>query len=195
MAKRFTDTEKWKDSWFCGLSTPEKMFWVYICDTCSLSGFWQINWPLVKFYIPDFEYREEVFRDRITVLKGKWHIKKFTDFQYGVLQPEKNRLHNRISFELQKEGVSTPLPRGVNTLKDKDKDKELDKDKKKAKPTLEEVRAYCAERRNKVDPAKFFHFYESKGWMVGKNPMKNWKSAVVTWESDGKNQNSEEVIG
>lgn len=50
------------------------------------------------------------------------------------------------------------------------------------KPTLEEIRHYCQERGNSVDPEKFFNFYESKGWVVGKSPMKDWKAAVRTWE-------------
>lgn len=49
-------------------------------------------------------------------------------------------------------------------------------------PTVEEVEAYCRERNNNVDAEKFVAFYESKGWMVGKNKMKNWKMSVVTWE-------------
>lgn len=57
-------------------------------------------------------------------------------------------------------------------------------------PTVEEVRAYCKERRNDVDPEKFVAFYESKGWMIGKNKMKSWKSAVITWESRGKKSGS-----
>jgi len=53
-------------------------------------------------------------------------------------------------------------------------------------PTVEEVQAYCQERKNKVDAQTFVNFYESKGWMVGKNKMKNWKAAVVTWERNRK---------
>lgn len=49
-------------------------------------------------------------------------------------------------------------------------------------PTLEEVRAYCTERGNKVDAEAFVAFYTSKGWKVGSAPMKDWKAAVVTWE-------------
>lgn len=49
-------------------------------------------------------------------------------------------------------------------------------------PSLEEVRDYCRDRGNAVDPGKFIDFYESKGWMVGKNKMKDWKAAVRTWE-------------
>ena len=50
------------------------------------------------------------------------------------------------------------------------------------KPTVEEVKAYCVERKNNVNPDKFIDFYESKGWLIGKNPMKDWKACVRTWE-------------
>ena len=53
-------------------------------------------------------------------------------------------------------------------------------------PTLQEVKAYCIERGNTVDPERFVDFYESKGWMVGKNKMKDWKAAVRTWEQKDK---------
>ena len=49
-------------------------------------------------------------------------------------------------------------------------------------PTVDQVRAYCLERRNHVDPEKFVDHYESTGWMVGKVRMKNWKASVRTWE-------------
>ena len=51
-------------------------------------------------------------------------------------------------------------------------------------PTVEEVAAYCKERGNNVDPEQFVDFYSSKGWMIGKNKMKDWKAAVRTWEKD-----------
>lgn len=50
------------------------------------------------------------------------------------------------------------------------------------KPKVEEIDAYCKERKNNVDAQQFFDYYESKGWKVGKTPMKDWKSAVRTWE-------------
>ena len=50
------------------------------------------------------------------------------------------------------------------------------------RPSVEEVRAYCIERGNNVDPEQFVAFYDSNGWKVGKNPMRSWKSAVITWE-------------
>lgn len=53
-------------------------------------------------------------------------------------------------------------------------------------PSLEDVRAYCSERNNNVDPQRFIDFYESKGWFVGKNKMKDWKAAIRTWEQRDK---------
>jgi hypothetical protein len=50
------------------------------------------------------------------------------------------------------------------------------------KPTILDVENYCKERKNNVDAEAFIAFYESKGWMIGKNKMKDWKQAVITWE-------------
>lgn len=62
------------------------------------------------------------------------------------------------------------------------------KAKKFIKPTIEEVAGYCHERGNNIVPEEFFDFYESKGWMVGKNHMKDWRAAVRTWERDRANK-------
>ena len=53
-------------------------------------------------------------------------------------------------------------------------------------PTVDEVRAYCQDRQNGVDPQRFVDYYSSNGWMVGKNKMKDWKAAVRTWEQKEK---------
>ena len=56
-------------------------------------------------------------------------------------------------------------------------------------PTLEEVKEYCLERNNGIDAQRFIDFYSSKGWMIGKNKMKDWKAAVRTWEQRNRNSN------
>lgn len=58
-------------------------------------------------------------------------------------------------------------------------------------PTLEEVKEYCNERGNSVNPETFINFYESKGWYVGKNKMKDWKACVRTWENNGRRRKEE----
>ena len=68
------------------------------------------------------------------------------------------------------------------------------------KPTLEDVKNYCIERKNNVDAVKFINYYESNGWKVGKNSMKDWKACIRTWErnytynSKLKNNNSNNTI-
>lgn len=74
--------------------------------------------------------------------------------------------------------------------KDKDEDEDEDEDKKGngarearfTPPSIEEVATYCRERGNGVDASRFVDFYSSKGWMVGKSRMKDWKAAVRNWE-------------
>lgn len=58
--------------------------------------------------------------------------------------------------------------------------------KRFVKPTIEEIEVYCQERRNTVVAEQFFNFYESKGWRVGNQAMKDWKAAVRTWETKDK---------
>lgn len=60
------------------------------------------------------------------------------------------------------------------------------------KPSPEEIANYCRERKNTVDAQEFFDFYESKGWMIGRNKMKDWQAAVRNWEKKftGKNHNA-----
>ena len=54
-----------------------------------------------------------------------------------------------------------------------------------AKPSLEKVVAYCKERANGIDPQQWYSHYEANGWRVGRNPMRDWKAAVRTWERNG----------
>lgn len=67
--------------------------------------------------------------------------------------------------------------------KENTKEKEKPKRKPFVKPTLEEVKAYCRERESTVLAGAFYDWYESNGWKVGKNPMKDWKAAIRTWEA------------
>lgn len=57
-------------------------------------------------------------------------------------------------------------------------------------PDVPEVKAYCMERGNDVDPERFVNFYEAKGWMVGKNKMKDWRAAVRNWERNGASKSA-----
>lgn len=81
---------------------------------------------------------------------------------------------------------------GKNDKNVKNDKKERGKAEKFIPPSVEEVRDYCVERQNGIDPEAFVNFYESKGWMIGKNKMKDWKRAVGTWERRRKEERPEE---
>lgn len=81
----------------------------------------------------------------------------------------------------------------ANALQELSKGKEIEEGEgvKTAKrfcpPTLEEVKAYCAEKEYTIDAERFIDFYTSKGWFVGKNKMKDWRAAVRNWHK-GSNE-------
>lgn len=114
---------------------------------------------------------------------------------------EQNRIRQRRYRERQKQALlsgDNVISRDSNALdkirKEEDK-KRIEKNnnigdspesqpvtKRFIPPSIEEVKEYCLERMNNVDAEAFVDFYASKGWMVGKNKMKDWKAAVRTWE-------------
>lgn len=81
----------------------------------------------------------------------------------------------------------------INREKEKEREKKVDDESSTAllsesknrfsPPSLEEVAAYCEERKNGIDPQAFIDFYSSKNWMIGKNKMKDFKACIRTWES------------
>lgn len=80
---------------------------------------------------------------------------------------------------------------------DNDSDIELkNRPKNFIAPTIEEVTAYCAERKSPIDPIKFWNYYETCGWTRNRTKMKKWKTAIVTWERNlnGGNGNGQERL-
>ena len=88
--------------------------------------------------------------------------------------------------EGEREGEhSMPVPIPIIDAPSDDGAASVSSKKKFIKPTLEAVTAYCQERKNHVDAQRFLDYYESNGWKVGKNSMKDWRAAVRTWERNG----------
>lgn len=107
-------------------------------------------------------------------------------------------IDNKGAYTEKKDAMYTDCIQNVYTGKDSIGKYSIDKDKDKGgkstrfiPPTVEEVNAYCRERNNSIDGESFVNFYESKGWYVGKNKMKDWKAAVRTWERKDTNPKKE----
>lgn len=146
--------------------------------------------------------------DDLRVLLGKRYV---LAFESGVIVIKHWRINNYLQNDRHKAttyveelGTLTTDEKGAYTEKDRPciqnvytgKDS-IGKDSKEINsnntrrftpPTCDEVQAYCTERKNSVDVQQFMNYYESNGWRVGKNPMKDWRAAVRTWERNGINK-------
>lgn len=137
------------------------------------SGIVVIKHWKIHNYIQSDRYKPTVYTEERSLLSVK-------DNKAYTLDTE--CIHDGYGMETQ-----------VRLVKDSlDKDS-IEKEKKTAKrftpPTLDEIKAYCQERKNGINPETFYDFYQSKGWMVGKDKMKDWKAAVRTWENRNKTSN------
>lgn len=132
MAKRFTDTDKWKKSFFSDLPTEAKLTWIYLLDNCDHTGIWSINLKLLSFQVGFSVTKEKLinwFSSKIHFLEyDKLFIKSFIDFQYGVLS-ENNNAHKQVIKLLEKIGPIEDLISPSSGAQDKDKDKDMDQDK------------------------------------------------------------------
>ena len=133
--------------------------------------------------------------------QGRYSLNKNYDewvAQGADLLPLSNRLdrHKAALPSNPLDKPSNPLDTSSNPLDEKGPHykefKESLKEKRKkgpaARPALEEVAAYCAERKNSVDPQKWHDHYIGNGWKVGRNPMADWRAVVRTWERNGFDQ-------
>ena len=71
--------------------------------------------------------------------------------------------------------------------KPKRKVPKVDSPRKIIPPTIEQVRDYCLDRANGIDPQLWWDYYQANGWRVGRNKMQDWQAAVRTWERNQGN--------
>jgi len=145
MAKRFTDTEKWKKPFIRGLQGAYKLLWLYICDDCDHAGIWQVDIEVAAIRIGEkIDSKEAIksFDEKIIIFdKGnKWFIPSFLEFQYpSGLNPD-NRAHNSVIILLEKYNLrisnNKPLISPSEGSMDMDMDKDMDKDIVKAEKKI-----------------------------------------------------------
>lgn len=206
MAKRFTDTEKWKKPFIRGLQGAYKLLWLYICDDCDHAGIWQVDMDVAQIRIGEkIDLNEAIksFEDKIIIFDNgnKWFIPSFVEFQYpSGLNPE-NRSHNSVIILLEKYNLRIPKnkplisPSEGRMDMDKDMVMVMDKDKVELKvkkneiPVIEDFLSYCKEFIEK-DMNSVFEDYEFSlkakyetwvelGWKDGYGkPIKAWKSKI-----------------
>jgi len=120
--------------------------------------------------LPQTALRQE-FAENIEYLKSTLHQTFHLTLALTYTQKPAHQEQEQEQNKEQEQGASAcARPRGSSRF---------------VKPTVEEVAAYCEERGNSVDPEAWMDHYTANGWRVGKNPMKDWKGAVRTWERNG----------
>jgi hypothetical protein len=141
MAKRFTDTEKWKKPFIRGLQGAYKLLWLYICDDCDHAGIWQVDIEVAAIRIGEkIDSKEAIksFDEKIIIFdKGnKWFIPSFLEFQYPSGLNSDNRAHNSVIILLEKYNLriskDKPLISPSEGSMDMDMVKDMDKDMVKA---------------------------------------------------------------
>ena len=192
MAKRFTESGKWKKKWIRQLDPKYKLFWFYLLDNCDHAGVFDADIESASFHI-GLEYTEEeilkVFNRKIVPFKtDKWFIPKFVEYQYGELN-ENNRAHLSVINILNKYdllGANKPHRSPLKGNKVKVKDKEQVKVKVKAKgkgDQLEEIKSNLEELQTqfpdvnvKFEYDKFVDYLAANG-----KTYKNYNAVCKNW--------------
>lgn len=182
----------------------------YWCDHNRANGtnkhdglYWTYN--SMRAFADLFPYLSEAqVRQALKVLETKGYIKSgYFNKQsydrtkwYADLRLQSEKSSDSICYPSQMEMIqgangndtdNEPIPNINTNIKPNDSDIDIlgkPKTTRFIPPTVEEVKAYCDERGNDVDPEKFVAYYTSNGWRVGRNPMKDYKAAIRTWEKN-----------
>ena len=193
--KAFIVYTSWK-IWLAGMNKEQKGEWLdWVMDYCTDK--WKTD--------EEIEYpKDQVVQMACLMCKEtlKRDLKKYED-KISRFRNVGKQYKNDAEIETENgHEIETNFGGDKDKAKDKDKvkDKDIYKESIKEKPTsrfnpptLEDIKAYCLERNNLVDCERFYDFYASKGWMVGKNKMKDWKACVRTWEKEAGFKNPNEA--
>lgn len=138
----------------------------------TLSKKWGWSRTAVETFLNRLEIAQQITQQRmkLTTLITIINYDTYQETEQQITQQESNRK----ATEEQQQSINK------NDKNDKKKSNNF------VPPSIEDVTAYCLERNNGVNPSKWMNHYQSKGWMVGRTKMKDWRAAVRTWEGDRK---------
>lgn len=185
------------------LTPNAKLLYAEITALCNEKGY---CWASDTYFTELYKVSKASIQNWLKMLEEKGYINREVLYEEGTkkikqryIKIETNPIQKNLytytknfEYPIQKK-LNTPIQKNlienntninniINNIKKIYKEKE-----RFEKPTLEEIISYCKERKNNVDANQFYDFYESKGWMVGKNKMKDWKACIRTWERRNNN--------
>lgn len=193
------------------LRPNEKLLYGEITALCGVNGY---CWGSNQYFADLYGVSDRMVREWISHLKERGYIDVVMIYKEGTKEVQERRIYitsiNGVAVTDPPEenfltsGKKSPEASGKK-FPDPEEKKFRDnntrvnitsmnnnigtatekKQKKFVKPTVEEIKTYCAERNNQIDAEHFYDHYESNGWKVGKTPMKDWKATVRNWERNG----------
>ena len=194
--KRMIDPNIWNSEDFSKLSSFAKLVFIGLFSQADDEGRGRANPTYLKSIL--FPYEEAIraadIKKTLSEIASTMSVTFYThdEKEYYVLESwDKFQTINKptpSTILLPKDYGRATVGLPPNRKEEKRKEvkdapaREDTPSKKFIPPSLEQVQEYCAERKNNVDAGRFIDFYSSKGWMIGKNKMKDWKAAVRTWE-------------
>ena len=193
------------------LRPNEKLLYGEITALCGVSGY---CWGSNQYFADLYGVSDRMVREWISHLKERGYIDVVMIYKEGTKEVQERRIYitsinGAATIDPPEEnfltsGKKSPEAPGKK-FPDPEEKKFRDnntrvnitsmnnnigtatekKQKKFVKPTVEEIKAYCAERKNQIDAEYFYDHYEGNGWKIGKTPMKDWKATVRNWERNG----------
>lgn len=176
MAKRFTDTDKWRKPWFRALSLEARTAWGYLTDNCDKAGIWPAAFDLMSSdvgFAVDANQIKAWFGEKLVCLGDRYFIPSFIEFQYGELSTE-SKPHASVIKTLIKNGIDPKklvenrgYPKGIDTLEDKeeDKDKEEEREGKQNFPGPYQTAAELWHSQSIIAKRKIEADYPDQAWV------------------------------
>lgn len=176
-----------------------KLLYGEITALCNAEGY---CWATNKYFAEQYDVSPITISRWINLLVNKGYITSQIIYKEGTKEIDKRYI--QICLDPINKNVNTPINKNVKenitssntTLNNTSEYKSMSENPpartRFTPPTLEEVQAYCKERNKGVNAEKWFNYYTANGWKVGKNPMKDWKAAVRTWEQGGQSEEAKE---
>lgn len=188
--RQIVDSDIWKIKPF-----SEGQAWIdLLCITNFEKGFIKTkNGQIITLNRGDCGYSMLTLSERWGWSRGK--TKRFLDFltEQQMIQQKMYGKHTVLlisNFEKYQMRTTNDTTNDTTNGQQTDTIKKNKEEKEEKKlfivPKVEEIKKYCNERNNKINPLQFYDYYQSKGWMIGKNKMKDWQAAVRTWEQKNK---------
>lgn len=169
------------------ISAHEQDFYMYLMHRCN-----------VLFWKNPFHQSSEVLCSVLGMNRNMLTTRRKRLKQLGLIDYKEGKTKSKPAeytiLYTRNDKVTNHAPDVAPDTSDDKKQKRSQKDFKLAKeenirfcpPTTQDVEKYCTDRNNNVDALRFVDFYTAKGWMLGKNKMKDWKAAVRTWERNSR---------